>query len=307
MDRIDGFTIDAATFGWIGHDLSRPECIVEDADGVLWIADDRSALMRIDRDGTQRRVGAIGGSPNGFALDARGRFWIAEIAGGRVCAMTADGHHEDVLDAFDGAQLGSANFVLADERGRLWITVSTRTEPRSRALRESIPDGYLLRIDDPDRRPWAAVRAAGGFRFTNEVRIDPAGRHLYVAETAAGTITRLPLAEDGSLGAPEPYGPSPLFPGAKVDGIVFDADGNLWVTEISRNAIVVIRPDGTAREVFADPDGTVLRLPTSITFIGPDRRTAVIGSLVMDRLATFVSPVAGLPPSSGSGAPIGGV
>jgi gluconolactonase len=295
MDRIEHFTIDADAFGWLGHDLARPECIVEDVDGVLWIADDRSALMRIDRDGTQRRVGAVGGAPNGFALDSDGRFWIAEIAGGRVCAMGADGVHEDVLDTFDGSPLGSANFVLADDSGRLWVTVSTRTEPRSRAVRESIPDGYVLRIDEPARRPWAPVLAADGFRFTNEARIDPQGRHLYVAETAAGTITRLPLHADGRLGPRETYGPSPLFQGAKVDGIVFDADGNLWVTEITRNAIVVILPDGTAREVFADPGGTVLQVPTSITFIGADRRTAVIGSLRMDRLATFVSPVPGLP------------
>jgi gluconolactonase len=305
MAAIDGFVLDPATFSWIGHDLARPECIVETPDGTLWIADDRSALLRFDADGTQTRIGAIGGSPNGFAIGPDGRFWIAEIDGGRICAMSADGTLEEVLDRFDGAPLGSANFVLADPQGRLWITVSTRTVPRSRAVKAEIPDGYLLRVDDPDRRPWAPVKVADGFRFTNEVRIDPAGRHLYVAETAAGAVTRLPLHADGSAGAPEPYGPAPLFPGARVDGIVFDADGNLWVTEIARHGIWVITPDGAAREVFSDPEGRVLRLPTSITFVGPDRRTAVIGSLSMDRLATFRAPVPGLPGVCGIARPGG--
>jgi sugar lactone lactonase YvrE len=125
------------------------------------------------------------------------------------------------------------------------------------------------------------------------VRADAQRRHLYVAETAIGAVTRLPLHSDGSLGAPEPFGPRPLFPGAHVDGIVFDAEGNLWVTEITRNAILVIRPDGRAQTVFEDPAGSVLLVPTSITFTGPDRRTALVGSLKATRLASFRSPVPG--------------
>ena len=70
-------------------------------------------------------------------------------------------------------------------------------------------------------------------------------------------------------------------------------EGNLWVTEITRNAILVIRPDGSAQTVFEDPAGTVLLVPTSITFTGPDRRTALVGSLKATRLASFRSPVPG--------------
>lgn len=295
MDPIDGFVLEPGDFGRTGHGLARPECIVAGRDGTLWVSDERSALMRIDPDGTQHRVGAIGGAPNGFARDARGDFWIADIEGGCVCRMSADGRHEVVLDTFGGERLGSANFVLADDDGALWISVSTRTVPRSRSIQEGIPDGYVLRVDAPGARPLAPVLAADGFRFTNEVRVDAARRYLYVAETAIGAVTRLPLRADGSLGAPEPFGPRPLFPGARVDGIVFDAAGNLWATEIARHGIWVIRPDGRAHAVFEDPSATVLTHPTSITFTGADLRTAVIGSLKADTLATFRAPVPGLP------------
>jgi gluconolactonase len=89
------------------------------------------------------------------------------------------------------------------------------------------------------------------------------------------------------------FGPEPLFPGAKVDGITFDAAGNLWVTEITRNALVVISPEGEATTVFDDPEHRTLDFPTSIAFGGPDRRTAYVGSLNMDRLACFEAPFPG--------------
>lgn len=41
--------------------------------------------------------------------------------------------------------------------------------------------------------------------------------------------------------------------------------------------------------------GQTLQLLTSITFGGPDLRTVYVGSLGMNRLPTFQSPVAGLP------------
>lgn len=293
MSALGDFRLAPGDFTFTGLDLSRPECIVEQPDGTLWVSDNRASLTRIDPDGTQTRVGTMGGAPNGFARDRQGRFWIADIEGGRVCRMSADGRHDVVLDHFDGAPLGSANFVLADGEDTLWVSVSTRTVPRSRAIQAPIPDGLVLRIDGAGDGPVVARLAAGGFHFTNEVRIDAGRHHLYVAETAIGAVTRLPLRADGSLGAPEPFGPRPLFEGAHVDGIVFDSEGNLWVTEITRNAIIVLRPDGSAHTVFEDPAGAVLQVPTSITFIGSDRRTALVGSLRANRLACFRSPIPG--------------
>jgi len=293
MTGTEPFRLRPADFSPIGHGLARPECIVATADGALWVSDNRSALLRIDPDGSQTRVGDVGGAPNGFALGPDGAFWIADIEGGRVLRMDAAGRHSVVLERLDDGPLGSANFVLADTDGTLWVTVSTRTQPRSRALREAIPDGLLLRLAPPYDRP---ERVAGGFRFTNEVRIDRGRTFLYVAETAIGAVTRLPLLPDGRAGPPEPFGPRPLFPGAHVDGITFDSAGNLWVTEITRHGLWLLRPDGSALAVFEDPQASVLQLPTSLTFTGPELRTAVVGSLKAERLMSFRAPVAGLAP-----------
>jgi gluconolactonase len=97
-------------------------------------------------------------------------------------------------------------------------------------------------------------------------------------------------------------------------------DGNIWVTTVLRNGVGIITPDGDYHVVFEDARvdmldsfeeklasgtaeitdiilaaGPTLQLITSVTFGGPDLRTAYVGSLGMNRLPTFQSPVAGRP------------
>ena len=292
MPEITQFRLQAQDFRYVGTSLSRPECIIAEPDGTLWISDDRSALTRIDPTGAQSRLGSIGGVPNGIAMAGDGSFFIANIGDGKLYRLRRDGTHEVVLDQFEGHPLGSVNFVYIDQRDRLWVSVSTLTEPRSEAVHKLIPDGYVVLMDKQGSR-----KVADRLYFANEVRIDAAERYLYIAETAAGRISRQPLKQDGSLGARESFGPDPLFAGAKVDGITFDAAGNLWITEITRNALIVLTPSGQAHTVFEDPDGKSLFFPTSLTFGGADLKTAYVGSLKMDLLAAFASPVAGAPMS----------
>lgn len=286
---IGDFKLTTDDIGWRGSELSRPECVIAERDGTLWCSDDRGGLTRIAPDGTQSIVGSIAGAPNGFALERGGSFLIANIEDGKVYRLHRDGRHEVVLDGFAGKPLGAVNFVYRDG-DRFWITVSTRTEPRRQAVERAIPDGFILLFENGEAR-----LAVEGICFTNEVRIDRARKHLYVAETAKGRVLRLPFRPDGTLGPAETYGPETMFPGARIDGITFDAEGNLWVTEITRNGLFIIAPDGACRRVFEDPSGKIIDFPASVVFAGPDLKTAYVGSIRMKRLARFRSPVAGEP------------
>jgi sugar lactone lactonase YvrE len=184
----------------------------------------------------------------------------------------------------------TVNFAYRDLKDRIWITVSTRVTPFVAAVETPTPDGRLYRMENGRLRLMAE-----GFHFTNEVRVDQAGKHIYVAETALGRVSRFALDGNGELGGRETFGPATLFQGALIDGIVFDADGNLWVTEVSRNGIYVITPNGEHRCIFRDPPGKTLQFPASLTFAGPDLKTVYIGSLLMSRLGMFRSPVPGQP------------
>jgi gluconolactonase len=286
---IGDFKLTTDDIGWRGSGLSRPECVIAERDGTLWCSDDRGGVTRIAPDGGQSVIGSIKGAPNGFALERGGSFLIANIEDGKVYRLFRDGRHEVALDNFDGKPLGSVNFVYRDG-DRFWITISTLTEPRRQAIERAIPDGFILLFENGEAR-----LAASGICFTNEVRIDRARKHLYVAETGKGRVLRMALRPDGTLGPAETYGPETMFPGARIDGITFDAESNLWVTEITRNGLFVIAPDGTCRSVFEDPSGKTVDFPASVVFAGPDLKTAYIGSIRMKRLAMFRAPVAGEP------------
>jgi gluconolactonase len=288
--EIAKFKLETDSFRSIGHDLSRPECIIAEPDGTLWISDDRAAVTCIRPDGSQQRIGSMGGAPNGLAMAADGTLYVANIGHGVFYRLARDGRHEVLLDTLDGKPVGSANFVYIDDKARIWLTVSTVTTPRSDALHNQIADGYIILIDDKGPR-----RVAEHLLFTNEVRIDSQGRHLYVAETSAGRVSRYPLGPDGGLGARETFGPETIFPGALIDGITFDADDNLWVTEITRHALYAITPQGIVHTIFEDPNARTLSFPTSLTFGGPDLKTVYVGSLKLDHLVSFTAPVPGAP------------
>jgi sugar lactone lactonase YvrE len=290
MSEIGDFRLHPGEIEFVGEGLSRPECIVAERDGTLWISDNRGGVTRILPNGDQALIGSVPGDPNGIAMERDGNLLIANIGDGKLYRLSREGRHEIVLDSLAGRLLGAVNFVMVDPEDRIWVTVSTRTEPRSRAIAAPRPDGYVIVIDE--RGP----RIAGeGFHFTNEIRFDRAGAFAYVAETALGRVTKLRVRDDLTLGSPEAHGPDRLFDGALIDGITFDAAGNLWVTEITRNALAVIAPDGAAHIVFEDPEGEALLFPTSLTFGGPDLKTAYVGSLKMDRIAKFRAPCAGEP------------
>ena len=48
------FGIDRNALGYVGHELQRPECILAESDGALWVADARGGVVRIQ--GGEQRI-----------------------------------------------------------------------------------------------------------------------------------------------------------------------------------------------------------------------------------------------------------
>lgn len=322
---------DPSAIAFVGRDLQRPECILAVPDGTLFTADARGGVMRIAPDGTQRLIAQEGPHPpdapaaspslldgtlpNGLAFDRNGDFLISNFGMDRLERMDGTGRTTVLLDSIEGTPLGKVNFVLRDSRNRLWVTVSTRVNPWSDAIRKDLDDGYVVLIDARGARI-----VADGLHFTNELRLDAREAWLYVAETTAKRITRFRVTADGSLVDREIFGPSSLGRGL-IDGIAFDACGNLWGTMILADRLIALTPRGDLIELLDDGDragldrfeaafatgrpvpfetmlgcgGTLAPLITSVTFGGPDLRTVYLGSLKGDRLPAFRSPVAGQP------------
>ena len=49
------FEIDRSALNYVGHDLQRPECILAEPSGALWVADARGGVVRI-QDGEQQII-----------------------------------------------------------------------------------------------------------------------------------------------------------------------------------------------------------------------------------------------------------
>ncbi|MCC5979009.1 MAG: SMP-30/gluconolactonase/LRE family protein [Salinarimonas sp.] len=327
---IDGFVVNKADIAFVGAELQRPECILAQPDGSLWSADARGGVVHIRPDGTQRLVTQSldssfaastdeatrfteGTLPNGLAFDADGSILISNFGTDRLERMTRDGETSVVLDTIDGTPIGKVNFVLRDSRGRIWLTISTRITNWMRAISPNIADGYVAVLDGKGARI-----VADGFHFTNEIRFDAREEWLYVVETTARRITRLRIGEDARVEEREIFGPADT--GGFIDGIAFDAYGNLWGTHVMSDRIFALTPQGEMRIILDDdrpepskrlyeafardkatPElmlacgGDIAPWFASLTFGGTDLCNVYIGSLRGSRIPWFRSPVPGLP------------
>ncbi len=306
----------------IGTGLVRPECVLATARGDVYSADWRGGVAHIRPDGSHHLyTGCLPGGgelrPNGIALNPDGSFLLAHLGAddGGVYRLQRDGRVEPWLLQVHGQALPPTNFVLSDAAGRTWITVSTRQRPRSLGYRRSCDDGFIVCV----QADGSARIAADGLGYTNEVALHPDGQWLYVNETFARRLSRFALAADGSLGQRETV--TEFGAGTFPDGLAFDEAGHAWVVSIVSNRLIRVAPDGSQRLWLQDADpqhlawveraydadcmdrphldgirSQVLRNISSIAFAGADRRTAVLGCLLGERLAMLRLPAPGVAP-----------
>jgi len=306
---------------FVGSDLNRPECVLATARGDLYTADWRGGVAHRRADGTQALYATSlpGGRPlrpNGIALRADGSFLLADLGAelGGVFSLDRNGTVRPLLERVDGIDLPPTNFVHEDAAGRIWITVSTRRRPRAAAYRSDVADGFIVLVDARGARI-----VADSLGYTNEALVDPSGRWLYVNETFGRRLTRFRLTADGMLSGRETV--TIFGPGTFPDGLTFDAEGGVWITSIVSNRVLRVAADGSQQLMLEDGDpahvercerafiagemgrphldtcpGKVLKNISSLAFGGADLRTAYLGCLLGDRLASFRAPVAGHPP-----------
>src|SRR5262249_18996351 len=134
---------------------------------------------------------------------------VAVLKDGHVLACAFGHDHVWSIDPATGgrtlyASVRSPNFVMQTRRGHVLVSSSVT--------------GTIVDITN-----GANVVLATGPSYPNGLAVR--SRVLYVAETSANRVSRLPFTTAGSLGPPEVYATGlPL-----ADGIAFDRPGNLFV------------------------------------------------------------------------------
>lgn len=298
-----------------GSGLNRPECVLAARDGSLYTCDWTLGIARIAPDGTtgpavEADLIGQGFRPNGLALTGDGEFLFANLGrGGGVWRVGRTGEARPFATELDGGRVPHANFVLVDG-DRVWITISARTRNHQHYTADE-QSGQILLVQD-----GTVTVAADGLNWTNELRISPDGRHLFVNETFACRTTRYDVAPDGGLSDPVPI---PFPPDTFPDGLAFDAEGGLWVTSVITNRLIRVAPDRSWTVLFEDTtpsglaavaayargdltfdqiaqsQGSRVTNLSSLAFGGPDLKTLYLGGLGISSVYAVPAPVAGMP------------
>lgn len=313
LTRIEPFALE--DLEEVGSGLNRPECVLAAPDGALYTCDWTVGIAQIAPDGTvtsavEADLIGQGLRPNGIALTAEGDFLFANLGrGGGVWQVGRTGDARPYATEIDGGRVPHANFVLVDG-DRTWITISARTRNHQHYTAEE-DSGQILLVQD-----GTVTVAAEGCNWTNELRVSPDRKHLFVNETFACRTTRYAVAADGALSDPVRIQfPADTFP----DGLAFDAEGGLWVTSVITNRLIRVTPDLTWTVLLEDTGpaghdavaayargeltydqvelsrGSRLHNLSSLAFGGPDRKTIHLGGLGTTAVQTVRSPVAGQP------------
>ncbi len=181
--------------------------------------------------------------------------WIAAIGDGIALLTRAGGPWWlGRPEARNGGRT-RMNDGACDPSGRFWAG--------SMAYDGTSPDGALYRVE-PDGR---IEQVLDGVVIANGPAFSPDGRTMFLADSAAGTITRYAVDDDGQLSAPlvilrEESGASP-------DGMTVDRAGALWVAMWGGSQLRRYAPDG-------EPLGTVELPAAQPTSVALARGRAVV-------------------------------
>ncbi len=306
--------------GFVGAGLKRPECVLCTSDGRVHASNWDGGITVVSPDGGQQDLVAshdgVEVKPNGICLQADGSYLLAHLGPeeGGVYRLGPEGDLSSYLLEVEGAALPPTNYVHLDDKGRIWITVSTRQVPRNLGYRGDVADGFIVLVEQ-----GVARVVADDLGYTNECLVHPDGKRLFVNETFARRLSCFDIAVDGSLSNKRTI--AEFGAGTFPDGLTFDQEGGIWITSIVSNRVIRISAEGEQQVMLQDndpahlewveaafQDGSMgrphldrcqserLKNVSSLAFGGPDLKHIYLGCLLGDAIAVYESPVPGFAP-----------
>jgi gluconolactonase len=236
--------------------------------GRIWRYDPQSGTAAVFR--------SPSGMSNGLKFDARGHLIAAEGAdyGGRRLTRTnlETGQAETIAGLYQGKPFNSPNDITIDEKGRIYFS-----DPRYLGHEPVYQPVFGVYRIDTDGSIERIITDAGK---PNGVALSPDNKSLYVVSNDNGALAlpgeRLPaeaqthkgrmalLAYDLNEAGQASFREVLVdYPQDGPDGLVVDAEGNLYVAvrDVTRPGIYVYSPKGEERAYIPTPE-----LPTNAAF-----------------------------------------
>ncbi len=270
----------AAVFvdGMVGQPrLSHPEGIAVDRDGAIWCGGETGEIYRIAPDGSGFEVVAsTGGFTLGMAFDAQGRLYTCDLGHKAVFRLDPPTRRLERFSGDAATPLGAFNAPVVDTR-RNCLYVSDSHGPDAPG-----PGVWRFDLDSGVGGPWYAAPTT----FANGMALSPDRETLYLVETFARRVARIPIRADGSADTAAVFvaGIERL-----PDGLAFDIEGNLYISCYEPSRIFRASPDGRLQLLIDDPEAHTLCHPTNCAFRGTDLFTANLGRWHVTRIAVGIA------------------
>jgi sugar lactone lactonase YvrE len=233
-------------------------------EGAVWVERDR-ALWFVDiKKHEIHRYDPANGEKRTWTAPEQVGFVFPAQRGGFVAGLQSGLYHFDESNsAFDliaevetGLPDNRLNDGTVDPQGRLWFGTMDNNEKTKSGAFYCFADGRVEQT------------GIDNIAITNGPAVSPDGRLLYAVDTLKGTINRIEIRNDGSLGNRQPFvkiDPKEGHP----DGPTIDSNGYLWIALYAGWEVRRYSPAGELVDRIRFPVANI----TKIAFGGEDLRT----------------------------------
>jgi len=232
--------------------LDHSECINFGLDGRLYAGGFSGQVYVMTPPKFElRQLANVQGFLGGVAVDRNHSVYVCNASRHQVNRVTQKGEISVYCDEAPDGPLVNPNYGSFDARGNYYFSDSGDYWK---------PNGRLIRV-----RPKGQSESmiGGNWHFPNGLAISPKDGAVFMIESTAADILRIPIDKDGKVRSPEIYA---QFPGNILDGLAFAKSGNLYVSCYLPNRIYVVSPDQNVELVIEDTTGEVLNQPTNVAF-----------------------------------------
>jgi gluconolactonase len=269
-------------FAIFASGLDHPECCAFDRDGNLWAGGEGGQIYRIDATGKAETVANVGGFCAGLAFTPDDRELVVCVAGVGLVRVAKSGEHRVLATHAGEHKIVSANFVMFDSRGRIYLTDSGKWMQRN---------GFVLRFDQDGR----GQVLAGPLGYANGLALSADERHLFMVESDSDSVSRFEINADDKLEGPDVYADRVgRFP----DGLALDVQGNLYACCYASDEIWRISAAREKTLLAHDRWGILLGRPTNLSFGGENFDEIYVANLGRSTITHAKLGVRGQPPAN---------
>ena len=270
------------SFAILAGGLDHPEGVAWDPGSErVYAGGEAGQIYSIGLDGDVRTVAVTGGFILGLAVDGSGLVYACDVGRGEVVRVDPGSGLVTPYASGDGhTRMAAPNWLAFDATGVLYVTDSGDWGKRSGRIWRVAPGGK------------AEIWTTAADRLPNGCCLSAEGDALFVIETNAPGVTRIPICPDGSAGPPEAWLD---LPGMVPDGIAATVDGGVLVACYRPDAVLRVRPDRTVETLVVDRDGQLLGAPANVAFVGPKLDRIVTSNLGRWHVAIGDAGVRGVP------------